>query len=156
MSVTASLTTHLTFTVGGVVKEYGSLTTPVSISLTTGLVHETRTVVEDNYAAEVLWTTGDGNLDTFELLWFTSDADVLLELRNTAATDEFALIEVKANVPFVLNSDDMRATASGTTVIGDGSGSGTITTLKQVDQITVQRNVADAAGDATVHLVLAA
>ncbi len=156
MSVTLSLTTHCTFTVGGVVKEYGSLATPVSISLTTGLVHEVRAKVEDNYAAEVLWTTGDGNLDTFEFLWFTSDADVLLELRNTAATDEFALIEVKADVPFVLNSDDMRATATGTTVIGDGSGSGTTTTLNQIDQITVQRDVADAAGDALVHLVLAA
>ncbi len=154
MSVTLELSTYCTFTVGNEVKTYGSLTTPVEITLTTGLVHETRAVVTDNYTVETLWTKGDGNLDTFEFLWFLSDADVFLEFRTDMGTDEFLILPVLANVPFVLAGDD--AGASDTTSRLDGSALVEDTDFAQIDKITVCRNVADAAGDATVHLVLAA
>ena len=152
MAVNVEITTHLKVTVGGTVKEFGSKTTPVTFSISNGYVHEMRAVCADDYADEVLWTTGDGNFDTFELLWFKSDADVFLELRNTQATDEFILIEVKADVPLILTSDDIAGYQTSTRF--DDSALVEATDFDQCDQITVQRNVADAAGDATVHLVL--
>ncbi|KKL62539.1 hypothetical protein LCGC14_2184220, partial [marine sediment metagenome] len=86
MSVILSVTQHITFTVGNEVKTYGSLTTPVSVTLTTGLVHETRAVVDDAHAQQILWTSGDGGLTTFDFLWFLSDTDVLLEFADVAGT----------------------------------------------------------------------
>jgi len=150
---TVSITQHLTVTVGGVVKEFGSLTVPVEFDITNDHVYEVRTQIDDNYLDEVIWTTGDGAVDTFELLWFVSDADVFLELRNTQATDEFLLIECKANVPIIISSDDIGGNDSGTSHINDIQLL-EATHFDQCDQITVQRNVADGAGDATVHLVL--
>lgn len=154
MGVDIAITTHIVGTFGSAVKEYGSLTTPVTFTVTDGLIYETRAVVADNYLDEVLWTTGDGNLDTFELLWFKSDADVFIELRNTQATDEFILLEVKANVPLILTSDDIAGFQTATRF--DDAVLVEATDFDQCDRITVQRNVADAAGDATVHLVLMA
>jgi len=160
MAATVEITTHLEVTLGAegsaagyVVKEFGSKAVPVSYDITNGHVHEVRAQCDDDYLDEVLWTTGDGNFDEFELLWFVSDADVFLELRNTQATDEFAVIEVKADVPLILTSDDIGAHDSGATRFDDAEQI-EATDFDQCDQITVQRNVADAAGDATVHLVL--
>lgn len=149
---TVEITQHMTVTLGGVVKAYGDTETPVNFTITDGLVHEVRAIVADDYIDEVLWTTGDGNLDTFELLWFLSDADVFIELRNTQATDEFILLEVKANVPLILTSDDIAGYDTATRF--DDAVLVEATDFDQCDQITVQRNAADAAGDATVHLVL--
>jgi len=149
---TVEITQHIKVTLGGVVKEYGDTETPVDFTITNGLVHEVRAVVADNYLDEVLWTAGDGNFDAFELLWFVSDADVFIELRNTQATDEFILLEVKAGVPLILTSDDIAGYDTATRF--DDAVLVEATDWDQCDQITVQRNVADAAGDATVHLVL--
>ncbi len=149
---TLSLTQHFTVTLNGKPLTLGSLVTPQSITIGEG-AFDTRKVVDDNYVYEVLWATGDGGLDTFSFLWFESDADVLLELRNDDATDEFAIIEVKADIPFVLNSDDMLANDAGASDITDGTETAAAA-IDQIDQIAVQNNVADAAGDATVRLVL--
>lgn len=159
MATTVEITTHLEVILGAegsaagyVVKELGSKTVPVSYDITNGHVHEVRAQCDDDYLDEVLWTTGDGNFDTFELLWFVSDADVFLELRNTQATDEFILIEIKADVPLILTSDDIAGYDTATRF--DDAALIEATDWDQCDQITVQRNVADAAGDATVHLAL--
>ena len=155
MSVTAKLRFLLDVTLAsGDRVKLGSLATDYEMTLTTGVKFETTVVVADNYTAKTLWQIGQGGMDTFEALFILSDVDVLLELRNVAATDEFALIEVKANVPMFLTPANLRATASGTTVVGDGSGTGTTTTLKACDQVVVQNDVADSVGDATVQLVL--
>ena len=153
---TVSITTHLEVTLGSahqeVVKEYGSKTVPFHMDITDGLIHEVRAVVADDYNDEALWTTGDGNLDAFELLYFLSDADVFLELRSTTGgLDQYVLLEAKADVPLILTSDDIAGTAAtqmGAGVLTDG------VEFDQCDLITVHRNVADAAGDATVYLVL--
>lgn len=152
MATTVEITQHLKVTLGGVVKEYGNTETPVEFDITNGYVYEARALVADDYIDEVLWQTGDGDLDTFELLWFESDADVFIELRNTQATDEFILLEVKANVPLILTSDDIAGFDTATRF--DDAVLVEATDFDQCDQVTVQRNVADAAGDATVHLVL--
>lgn len=153
---TVNITTHLTVTLGSahqeVVKEYGSLATPFHFDITNGLVHEVRAIVADDYGVEKLWGTGDGNLDNFELLWFLSDVDVFLELRSDMAADEFILIEVKADVPLILTSDDMAGHDTASRL--DGAVLVEATDYAQVDQITVGNDAADAAGDAKVHLVL--
>ena len=154
MSVVLSVTQHVTGTFGNEVKTFGSLTTPVEVTLTDGLVHETRAIVADDYGVETLWTKGDGNLDTFEFLWFLSDADVVLELRTDMAADEYILLPIKASVPFILAGDDAAGHDTATRL--DGSALVEATDYAQVDRITVGRDAADAAGDATVHLVLGA
>ena len=157
MSVTARLRFRLDVTLAsGDQVRIGSLDTDYTLSLTNGTKYEAIAVVADDYTAETLWATGDGGMDTFEALLILSDVDVVLELRNSAATDEFALFDVKANVPMFLTPAQLRATATGTTVVGDGAGTGTATTMNDCDQIVVQNNAADAAGDATVQLVLLA
>lgn len=149
---TVEIITHLKVTLGGVVKEYGSKTVPVEYTITNGHVYEARAQIDDNYLDDTLWTTGDGGLDTFELLYFISDADVFLELRTDMGTDEFLYLEVKANVPLILTSDD--AGAADTASRFDDAVLIEDTDWAQIDMISVQRNVADDAGDATVHLVL--
>ena len=139
MSYTAKIINHLEITLNNDLKEVGSRVTAQEITVD-GLVYEARTTVATEYVEETLWETGDGNVDSFDILAFESDQDVLLCLRNDAGTDEFALFKVEANVPLILTSDDLRGRDDGTSPVGDGSGSGTVTTLKQVDKITVQNN----------------
>lgn len=149
---TVSITQHMTVTLSGVVKTYGSLTTPVEFDITNDHVYEVRTQIDENYLDEVIWTTGDGAVDTFELLWFVSDADVFLELRNTMVGDEFIVIECKADVPIIISSDDIAGHDTATRF--DDAQLIEATDWDQCDQISVQRNVAAAGGNAKVHLVL--
>lgn len=153
MSVDITLTYQLTWDAGNETRKFPDDADKTStITVTNGYVHEVRNVVVDDYTVQAIWTTGDGGIDTFELLYFISDADVFLELRNTQATDEFVMVECKANVPFILNSDD---TAGYTTTSRlDGSQLVEATDYDQVDKISVYNNAADDAGDATVHLIL--
>ena len=148
---TIKLTQHFTLTVGGEAKEAGSLTVPQEITVD-GLIFEVRTTVATEYIDEVLWTAGNGNIDDFDFLWFESDQDVFLELRNTMATDEFLLFEVKAGVPFVLTSDDIAGYQ--TTTRFDDAALVEATDFDQADQITVQNNTTGGTA-ATVRLVLA-
>ena len=151
MSVSIKVFQHFEINIGGELKEGGSRTAAEEISVD-GHVFEVRTQIDDNYLDEVLWTTGDGAVDDFDFLWFESDADVFLELRNTRSPDEFLLFEVSADIPFMLSSDDVGAYDTTTRI--DDAQLVEATDFDQVDQITVQNNVADAAGDATVRLVL--
>lgn len=145
-----SLTQHFTLTIGGENKEAGSLITPQEITVD-GLVFECRTTVATEYLDEVLWTTGNGNIDTFDFLWFESDQDVFLELRNTMVPDEFLLFEVKANIPFVLASDNIAG--YDTTTRFDDAALIEGTDWDQADQITVQNNTTGGS-TATVRLIL--
>lgn len=152
MAVTVEITTHVKATVGGVVKEYGSTTVPVEYSITNGHVFETRATVADDYDTAILWTTGDGDMDKFELLYIKSDADVYIEMRSDMATDEYLLFEIKANVPTILTSDNIGAQAAAARL--DAAILVEDTDFAQVDRIVVQRDVAADAGDALVHMVL--
>ena len=102
--------------------------------------------VADNYTVVNLWTAGDGGVADFDVLVLVSDKDILLELvEDYATTPLYSTVTVTANVPFVLAADDVVNVATATTVS---------TTSDVIDQINVQRNVADAAGDAQVKLYL--
>ena len=152
MAEVVKILTHLEVTLGSATKEFGLKTVAEEFTITNGHVHEVRAQIDDNYLDEVLWTTGDGSMDTFELLWFETNADVFLELRSDMAADEFILLEVKAGIPLILTSDDIAGHDTATRF--DDAVLVEDTDYAQCDRISVQRNVADDAGDATVHLVL--
>ena len=106
-----------------------------------------RVSVADDYAKVTLWQNGDGGLDDFDLLVVESDADVVLELvHDRAGTPKYTTFTVTADIPFVLTSDDVAAALLA---------SGSATSMDQVDEISVKRNAADAAGNANVQLHLA-
>lgn len=153
MSVTLSLTQKFEATLAdGTKLDIGSKTTPLTLTLTTGTRYDTLVTVADDYGSEVLWTTGGGGMDTFEAALIYSDVDVFIELRNEQSTDEFSLIFIQGGVWHLLSSDDMGAYQTTTRI--DGSALVDNTDFGQVDNITAVRNVADAAGDALVHLIL--
>lgn len=126
--------------------------TPLELSVTNGYKYETLAVVADDYGSEVLWATGDGGMDTFEVALIYSDADVWIELRNEQETDEFTLIELQAGVWHVLTSDNMGAYQTTTRI--DGEVLANNTDYGQIDQITATRDVADGQGDAQVRIIL--
>lgn len=152
MATTVEITTHLKVTVGGVVKEYGSKLLPVEFDITEGHVYEVRTLVADDYDTAILWATGDGDMDNFKLLYIISDADIYIELRSDMGTAEYALFEVKAGVPLIFASDNMGAQAAAARL--DGAILVEDTDFAQIDQIVAGRDVADAAGDAQIYMVL--
>ena len=122
---------------------------PETISATLGEVFRADAIVADDYTRVVLWQDGDSGVAAFKWLWFESDADVLLELtmdRAGAGTGPtYAVVKVAADFPFQLAADELLCTITT---------SGAATTTEALDQIAVQNNVANAAGDANVSLVL--
>jgi len=155
MAVTLSLTQHFKVTLAdGSVLELGSKETPFTLSLTNGTKHEVVDVIPDDYGQDVLWTAGEGGLDTFEALLFYSDADVWLELRNElTAGAQFIVHKIQGGVWHLLTSLEL---ASAAATVFDGAVLVDDTDYAQIDRVECYRNVADAAGDATVHLVLLA
>ena len=146
MSVTVKITQHVEATIGGELKEIGSRITPVEVS-TTGELWEaikqiTNAADPNDFSRQVMWVTGDGGIDDFDVLVCLSDTDVLLEMQNSDST--FAIFHIEADVPFILASDDMLAT-----VTVDG----TVSTLFAIDEIAVQNNNDDTS-TATVRLML--
>jgi len=120
---------------------------PRAITLAGEETYANRLVVADNYTRVVVWQDGDGGVADFDLLIVLSDVNVLLELTiDRAGTPLYAVVEVKANIPYLLSSDDMVAA-----VLTNGSA----TTMDQIDQIAIKNNVADDAGDANVTIILA-
>ncbi len=125
---------------------------PISISFTAGAVFALDgMVIPDNYSQATLWQTGQGNVTTFEFGLLISDVDLWVQLRNDdSGAAEYALIFVKANLPFYFGGKS----GAGTTDRLDGAVLVDNTDYADVDQIQVQRDVADAVGDATVALYL--
>jgi hypothetical protein len=110
----------------------------------------TQVIVADNYGTVTLWTTTDGGLTTFTHGWIFSDQDVVVELRTDNVSPEYASIFVKANVLTAITAK----TSGNTTETLDGAILVDGTDFDDVDRIEVQRDVADAIGDATVDLIL--
>lgn len=121
------------------------------ITLSTGRAYcSTQVTVADNYGTATLWTTGDGGLTTFTHGFILSDQDLVVELRTDNGTPEYASIFVKANVLTFIPAK----TSGNTTETLDGAILVDGTDFDDVDRIEVQRDVADAIGDATVDLWL--
>lgn len=123
-----------------------------SIALVTGQAFTVRDrIIADNYAEDVLWTTGEGGLTTFTHGYIHSDQDIWVQLRNDdTGTVEYVRLFVKANILTALP-----AKVAGNTVDAfDGAILVDNTDFADVDRIEVMRDVADAIGDAIVNLFL--
>lgn len=133
-------------TIGGEKKEGGSVSAEVDRTMAGG-VYEVIAQVADNYAVEMLWDAGHGNIDNWDWLFILSDEDVILELTydRAGAGEVVCCVYVTADVPMMINGDAIYGTAL---VAGDA------TTTVACDQIRVKNNQADEAGDATIRLVL--
>lgn len=123
-----------------------------TIELTDGVSYRVEdAVIADAYGNDVLWASGDGGFDTFELGMLISSHDIYLELRNDNGTADAVLVFVKANVPHYFGPD--LGAVSGSEAI-DGADLEDDTDYHTVDQIAVQRDAEDGEGDATVSLYL--
>lgn len=109
-----------------------------------------KATVADNYGAAILWTTGDGGFTTFSHGVLIADKDVFVEFRSDNASPEYALLLIKAGCPMYFGP----SMGAGTTERVDGAVLTDNTDFDTIDRIEVQRNVADAAGDAKVTLFL--
>lgn len=130
----------------------GSLIENQTISLTAGqsFVVQDKTVADD-YGEDVLWTTGDGGLDSFTHGFFISTQDVWLQLRNDdTGTVEYVRIFCPANTLVFVPAK----IAGNTTDAFDGVVLVDNTDYADTDQIEVCRDAADAVGDAVVSLYL--
>lgn len=133
----------------------GDKNTPVTLT-TTGVIHDDTTTIADNFGNETLWTADDGNINNFSYLLVVTDADIVLELVNTTpATDERALLFVKANCPLLIPGQSFGGYASNTSRL-DGAVLVLATDYNNINQIRAQRNVATGNGSANVRLVLIA
>lgn len=129
----------------------GSATSKQSITLSSGqsYVIQDKTIA-DNYGEDILWASGDGGLDNYTHGFIYSDQDLIVELKTDNGTPEYVLLEVKANV-----IASLPAIAGGNTTESiDGAVLVDGTDYDDVVQISIQRDVADAVGDATVSLFL--
>lgn len=126
---------------------HGDLDTPVTLTLTGDKVISTKSLVTGN-TLDVLWTTGEGGLDTFDVAIIATDQTIWVELRTEQSTPEFITIEATATNPLILTSDNI---GGFTTARLDGSALVDDTDYGQVDRISVQN---DGASTATITLTL--
>jgi hypothetical protein len=156
MSATLKIYNGFSVVINGVVTRGGRRDVPVEITIN-GQKHDANFSITntsgDDFNSDVVWQSGDSGLDTFAFMHLRVDQDCVVELRNANATDQYIAFEVKANVDFMLGGDAVGANDNATSVIGaDGS----VTTLDNVDQITVKNNTTGADADviASGRLVL--
>lgn len=135
---TLSFTSHVDL---DSVTEQGSLVTPVTLTITGDKVFATKSVVTGN-TLDVLWTTGEGGLATFDVAVITTDNDVWIEFRTEQGTPEFVTLEVTSTNPLILTSDNL---GGFTTARLDGAALVDDTDYGQVDRISVQNDGASTA-----------
>ena len=153
MSVTAKITSHLEVLIDSELIVVGSDVTPSEVTID-GEYYQCRKAItntsDDNYNIQTLWETGDGGLDSFDILCLESEQDVILELRNDADDAQFAAYQIEADVPFILTSDDLLAQDDGSSPLTDGSGE----TLKQIDRVRVKNDNDGTSADVTANVRL--
>lgn len=135
-------------------RKIGEKTSPTDLTVN-GQVFDTGNVtVADNFGTATLWQANQGGMASFSYLILLTNADIYVELANTVpATDERLLFKVPANTICVLPSSVMGGFASNTSRL-DGAVLVSATDYNLITDVKVQRDVADAVGDATVRLVL--
>jgi len=150
---TLNITQHMTMTLAdGTELKLGDLATPKTLTLTNGTKFEIIDVIADDFGQDVLWTTGEGGMDTFEVMLVYSDADIWLEFRtDLGAGAQFIIHKLQGGVWHLLTSDDL---ASAAATVLDGAVLVDDTDFAQIDRIEAYRDAVADAGDAIVHLIL--
>lgn len=127
----------------GMIVRGGSLAEPVQLTIGGASKHIQSFAVAAAGTSEIFDTADD--ISDFEFLWVVSDVDdVILELvtdSNAGVGRMFSTVELKANVPFVLASDD--SCANLTYDIASGS-------LDVIDRLFVKNNQSTATANITV------
>lgn len=123
----------------------GSRTLPLALSFAGDQKYESGFSITntsaDNFNSDIVWTTGDGGVDTFGFLWLIADQDAIVEFRNTNADTVVFLLF--AGVPLALGADDM--------LVGPLGADGSATSLPNpIDRITIKNNTTGAPSDAVV------
>lgn len=134
--------------------DFGDKRTPVNRTVD-GKVFDTGSqVIADNFGNATIWQTTQGGLAGFDHLLFWCDVDVFLELANTTPNpDERAIIFVPGGTLVSLPSRYIAGYASNTSRL-DGANMVEATDYDDILEIRIQRDEADAVGDATYRLVL--
>lgn len=109
-AVTANIRFRIEYVEGGVVQPFGRGFEPYTFSSSGGrTIRQIVTVGNGN--TETLLNIGSGATDdlaSFGLFAVISSQDVLIEFKGTTAADNSNL-KIKANLPFLINSDDTLA-----------------------------------------------
>lgn len=145
MSLTVKITQHVEITdqLGDTVSA-GSKTVPVEVTAAGDEIYQVNPTLAD--ATElVLWTAADAGMADFDFLWLESDQDLFVEFRNDNATPAYWLVELLANVPFILSADESQADDDTSFLVGAGLSTDTI------DQIEVRN---ESGSTANIKLIL--
>lgn len=139
-------------TATGETLEIGAVDQKLELTLTNGLVFEARATITDDYGKDVMWATGQGGLDTFEVMFLYSDADVWVEFQDDSGDPaDFMVRKFKAGIWHVLPGVHLGINDD---TVFDGAVLVDNTDYDDVTQIEIMRNVDADQGDANVRLIL--
>ncbi len=147
MAATVKVIQHMEVQIGNDLKEMGSRTVPDEAAIT-GEVFEVKKSLAsaaspNEFPLQELWASGDGGIDTFDILCFEADADCLIELKAGA---DIALLNVAGGVPLILSTDEL---------LGSSVATDSEATMDLIDTVSMKNNEAD--GTTIVgHLILLA
>ena len=128
----------------------GSKGVPISFSLTTGTPHYAEHTIADAFGEDVLWSSGDGGKDTFQLMIIQANiSNQWVELKDDQGTPEFIALPLLENVPLILTGDEI---GTNTTSAFDGAVLVDNTDYNNIVQVELHNDNADAAGDAVVKV----
>lgn len=140
--------------IDGSTRQLGSRDTPVAVSIAGLIFDVTFSILNEsgtNYVSQVLWTTGNAGITSFDLLAIVSDNDVIVEFRNDNATDQFTALHLEKDIPLIMGGDLMGASDDATSIIGSD---GSATTLDNIDMITAKNNADGSSTSVTANVRL--
>lgn len=129
---------------------FGDERVRVDVTVPNGAVFSVESLtVTDNFGTATLWSS-TGPLAVFTFGVVISNQDLFVQFRNDNGSPKYMILEIKAGIPFYFGSKmgTSSSNIAGGAELLDG------TAFDDVNQIIVQRNVADGEGDAAVSLYL--
>ena len=119
---------------------------PITFSPDTDHYLEARNVdIADKYGVVTLWSSGDAGMTTFTLALAIADRECLIELHD--ASSNISIVRpLKKNIPLYIHNSKVKAAVGD--ILTDGSET---TSFDNIDRVRVQRNTADASGNALVE-----
>jgi len=125
----------------------GDLNTPNTLTVTGDIHRAFKTLAAAGF--DVIWNTGEGGLANFDVCIIEVTGNCWVEFRNDhTSAAEYAAVEVTADNPLILTSDNM-GTSAATQI--DGVAWADNTEYAQIDSIAVQN---DGASSIQVKLTL--
>ena len=147
MSVTVKIFNAVEATIGGELKSIGSRANPQEVTID-GEAYDVSVAITNssgtNYVRQVIWQSGIGGLDDFDVMVVETDADISVELTiDRAGSPTYSLLGVEAGNLMVFTTDDILAT-----IAADGSAD----SMDQIDQVAIKNNVNGSSADVTANV----